>query len=50
MTIINQENAQTLYEISSSVQRNSESCQKMEEMARVGSQNAEAVKLLGLES
>jgi methyl-accepting chemotaxis protein len=37
-----QENAQTLKEISVSVLRNSESCQKMEEMARVGAQNAEA--------
>jgi methyl-accepting chemotaxis protein len=37
-----QDNAQTLKEISASVQRNTESCQKMEEMARVGAQNAEA--------
>ncbi len=36
-----EENAQTLKEISVSVQRNTESCQKMEEMARVGAQNAE---------
>ncbi len=37
-----EENAQTLKEISAAVQRNTDSCQKMEEMARVGAENAEA--------
>jgi methyl-accepting chemotaxis protein len=36
-----EENARTLKEISAAVLRNTESCQKMEEMARVGAQNAE---------
>jgi methyl-accepting chemotaxis protein len=38
---VTEENARTLQEISSSVLRNAESCQKMEEMARVGAQDAE---------
>jgi methyl-accepting chemotaxis protein len=38
---ITEENAQTLNEISTAVLRNTESCQKMEEMARVGAQDAE---------
>jgi methyl-accepting chemotaxis protein len=37
-----EENARTLKEISAAVLRNTESCHKMEEMARVGAQNAEA--------
>ncbi len=38
---ITEENARTLKEISTAVLRNTESCQKMEEMARVGAQDAE---------
>ncbi|WP_224245022.1 methyl-accepting chemotaxis protein [Hyalangium gracile] len=38
---ITEENARTLKEISAAVLRNTESCQKMEEMARVGAQDAE---------
>lgn len=38
---VTEENARTLQEISASVLRNTESCQKMEEMARVGAQDAE---------